>query len=211
VALLAPTAGCFEISAATVPPAILAANGWNENVTAGQSHSDFTGLSREEVRVFQHAPGSDGFGGSLSLVTIRAFLTPTQDSLRQQVQSTVQEQAAARNIDISGPAKNGGRVNSEKRSTLWFTFAGNASSSNGIFNADASVDIVGEVWDCPEARVLVVGVGLAQTNNVQSIGGFHVPQNPDYRTWYALIGDPQGSIDPAATQPGLLFSTTCTS
>jgi hypothetical protein len=194
--LAAPAlSGCFEIAAAHPTDAVLAARNWALNETASRSDASWGGLVRDEVRVYEHKAGGDGYAGTLTLATIRTFFAPSDGDLRDQLSQRVKDAAAANGIAIGAEAKQGSRTNAEGRSTVWFTYDGNATATGSVFTRNAEVRILGEVWNCPDDRTTVVAVGLAQVNDVQSLGGVAIPQSPDTRTWAALVADPKGTIE----------------
>ncbi|MHB8586925.1 MAG: hypothetical protein ACYDDF_13940 [Thermoplasmatota archaeon] len=210
LAAFVPMAGCFEIPAGNIPTSVLHTLGWVENTTADQSQSDPTGIFRTEVRVYEHAAQSGTYGGHLFIETTRAIFAPSAASLRDAIETRVRDQAQSEGIDISGAAHNGSRTNGDHRSTQWFTFSGNATSSTTVFTANSAVRVVGEVWDCPEDRVVVAAVGLAQVDSVQTIGGIPVTTNPSTQTWDSIIADPSASIE-GVQGNGLLYNAVCSS
>lgn len=208
VLLAAATAGCLEIPAARVPADSLEAKNWRENATSAHSGSSWGGLVRSEQRGFEHASGSDGYAGHLGVVTIRAFLEQSEEDLRDRLQETVRAQSEAKGIEIAEDAEKGARTNADGRATQWFTYRGTAKSADTLFTRNAEVRIVGEVWNCRESRSVVIAVGLAQVNDVRTIGGIAVPRDPDFRTWQSLIADPEGTIEDVRGT-GLLDSIVC--
>lgn len=208
VLLLAATAGCLEIPAASVATSVLTAKGWEENATAARSDARWGGLARTELRVFEHARAGSDYGGHLSVVTIRSFLEQSEQDLRDRLQETVRTQSEAKGIEIGKDGEKGARENAEGRATQWFTYQGVAKSPETLFTRNADVRIVGEVWNCRASRTVVVAVGLAQVNDARVIGGIPITQDPNLSTWRELVADPEGTIE-GAKGSGLLDAVAC--
>lgn len=208
VVATASLAGCLEIAAATVPDSTLEAKGWVANATASSSSSSWGGISRTEIRVYDHPRGPSGYAGTLTMITLRAFLEPGEEDLRDMLRERTRAVAEENGIAVADQGQEGARENAEGKATVWFVDSGTATSSDVLFTRDADVRIVGEVWNCRAERTAVVAVGLAQVNDVRSIGGILRPENPDTRTFASIVADPKGTVD-GHRGNGLLYSTTC--
>lgn len=214
VLLLVLGSGCVGIAApARVPDELLGGrdgNGWA--LDAGESEqrpqgSGF-GLVATQTLLYED-PGDPGYPASLSLTTIRTLLAPSTNELRERVRERVRERAQELGIRLDAEERQGSRVVATGDPSLWFLFRGTVEEAGELFTQDATVRILGEVWNCRASGNSVAAVGLAQIDSVTLVNGVPVRRQVDETNWRELVQDPAGSIEGVAGIKGLLYNVAC--
>jgi hypothetical protein len=209
LALALVTAGCLSLRVAYVPDSLLT-NGWAKDGADSQSSptSQSGGFVKTQSLVYQDTAPSKGYKGSLTVTTLRALTRPSEDKLRSMIEDRVREQTEAKGVTTQAGGEQGTRSVSSGATAYWFVFNGTVSSGT-FFSSSAQVKVFGEVFQCPTGGADVFTVGLAQTTDVQSIGGVPIASNPDYTTWSQIVQDPDGRVEGYAGSDGLAFGVHC--
>lgn len=206
--------GCVSLTPAKVPDRLLegrGGNGWAKNQTASQSEptSAQFGMAKIQALVYEDRQSSQGFDGTLTVITLRQLLRPSESSVQEKVQPAVRDAAQAKGVRIEGAPATGTRTLANHNAASWFVYNGTVDQA-GFFTArNAKVKIFGEVFQCPERKTIVVTVGLAQITDVRSVGGVPLPSDPDPTTWKEIVGDPRGTIEGARDSDGLAYNVQC--
>lgn len=214
-ALLAGCVGGF--APARVPGELLqgdGGNGWTEDPKRSdpEPRSESLGLVRRQALAYEDdgKGGNGGYPATLTLTTLRLAPLPGETQLRDILRDQVRLRSEESGIRLGPEATEGSRALADGHRTLYFVVRGNVTGEGALFTTrDAAANIVGEVWNCPEAGTSVAAVGLAQVSSVQRIGGVPLPAQENPLNWRELVGDPDGSIDGALASDGLLYNARC--
>lgn len=208
VALLAvPVAGCIEIVDAGIPQPLLAAHGWRENATARTSRSEWFGLARADMRVYEDRAA--GHPGRLWVHTLKAPVTPDEEALVPKLRERVEAEAERQGIALRTVDDSGERTLLNGARSTWFAYNGSSSSSSGFVTQNAEVHVFGEVWACRAARTVVVVVGIAQVTDAKTYGGILTQPNRDPSTWNEIVADPEGTVEGRRGNDGLAWNAVC--
>lgn len=208
---LAGLAGCLKLEAAHVPDRYLA-NGWvaDDAQSDDEPASQSGGLARTQTLAYKDEARDDrGYPGTLTVITLRALVTPSGESLLEQVSERVREAAEARGIRIDAETSDGERTLASKVESSFFLYNGTVTAAEGLFTRNAKVKIIGEAWECRDERTAVVAVALAQVTDARSLGGVPFPSNNDPATWREIVNDPAGTIEGARGTSGLVYNVAC--
>lgn len=207
----AACAGCLKLEAARVPASALV-NGWveDEAQSDAEPESQSGGLARTQRFAYKDEARDDrGYAGTLTVITIRALVTPSGESLLDQVEGRVRDAAEARGIRVDAEAAKGERTLANKAESSWFLYNGTVTAEEGLFTRNAKVKILGEAWECRDERTAVVAIALAQVTDARSLGGVPFPSNNDPTTWRELVADPAGHIEGVRGSNGLVYNVAC--
>ncbi|HVL47936.1 MAG TPA: hypothetical protein VM889_05225 [Candidatus Thermoplasmatota archaeon] len=211
VLLAAPLAGCVSLTPAKVPQNLLGGNGWR--LDTGRSddapRSEAFGLAARQSLVYVDEGRSPrGYPGQILLLTLKGLLTPSDESIKDQVRTQVLEGAAAAGIAVGAQSREGRRALASGATSTFFTYDGVVRGGGGVFTTSkAEVKILGEVWHCRQTGTSVLAVALAQVSDVDAVGGVELPANRDATTWREIVADPSGALD--GTGNGLVYAVTC--
>ncbi len=206
-------AGCFEVTVAHVPAEYLGGkdgNGWSAVPDAAESASGMLGTTKVEVRVYEDPGDRGGYPATMSVATLKNLLSPSEESLLEEIRSRVQARAERNGIVLEGDAERGVRTLADGHETRYFLWKGKVTSSGSLFRTeDAAVRILGEVWDCRESGTSVAVVGLAQTTSARRVGGVPVTSNTNTANWREIVQDAAGTIEGATGDRGLAAHVRC--
>lgn len=222
VALLLPALalpGCVDIQAAHVPDGYLDAsrsNGWTRNDTASQREpsSASMGFQKTWTLVYDDRGDGAGYPGVLVVTTLRAVPAPSEERIREHVEQTVRDQAAAKGIALGPTSSTGSRSLANGATSTYFVYSGNVSTS-GFFARNAEVRIFGEVFRCDGPKTIVAVVGIAQVSDVKSVNpgpgipGLPAPSGRDDTTWREIVADDTGRIEGIRGSDGLAYRVAC--
>ncbi|HEX2023005.1 MAG TPA: hypothetical protein VHH36_09830 [Candidatus Thermoplasmatota archaeon] len=217
--LLAPLSGCVEITPARVPDRYLegrGGNGWEKNLTASQSEPSSAGLgfTKTQALAYEDKVAEPGYPGFLVVTTLRAVPAPSAERIREHVDQSVRDAAAAKGIALKGEPAAGSRTLASGVGTTFLVYQGNVSTS-GFFSRNADVKILGEVFECEDAKTVVAVVGLAQVSDVRIVRPnpllppTEVPSDRDETTWREIAGDPSGTVDGQRGSEALAWRVEC--
>jgi hypothetical protein len=205
--------GGDDFDPATIPDKHLegaGGNGWEKNLSASQSEPEGGRTAKSQTLVYEDKRSTEGYPGTLTVTTLRTLVRPTESTVRETVQERIREEAESRGLRIEGNAVTGTRKLAVGEDSQWFVYNGSVQSTGSLFQSrDARVKIYGEVFQCDEARTLVVLVGLAQTSDVRRVGGVPLPGEEDPTTWREVVADPRGSIEGVRGSDGLSYNVAC--
>jgi len=203
--------GCLDLAPARVPDRFLegaGGNGWSKNFSASQREPVSQGsLVKTQTLVYEDHANSP-YVGSLSVITLRALLRPSEEKLRPMISERIKEQAESNGIRIQSGSEEGTRTDANGAEAFWFVHNGTVERP-GFFAQSAQVKVYGEIFQCPTQKTDVITVGLAQTTDVKSIGGVVIPSDPDYSTWGEIVADPSASIEGYRRSDGLSYNVQC--
>ena len=216
------TPGCLSFRTAHVPDKFLegpGGNGWErvENKSMAEPESEWMGFKKTQVLTYQdRAAGGPGYPGTLTLVTLRAPTTYSPDTLKDLIKDQVRTRAEASGLKIQGDPIEGTRTLSNGAESQYFVYTANVTQT-GFFTAkDAGAKIVGEVWNCADAKTSVIAVGFAQVNARSTTAGITLPgaapggsRGADPATWREIVADKDGSIDGHKGERGLIWNIAC--
>lgn len=211
LALLAAP-GCLDLSPARVPDRLLegpGGNGWVKNFSASQTEPVSTsgGFVKTQALVYEDHASSPYFG-SLSVITVRTLLRPSEEKLRPMISERILEEAGKKGIRIAPGSEQGTRTDANGAQAFWFVHNGTVERP-GFFSQSAQVKVYGEVYQCPTQKTDVVTIGLAQTSDVKSIGGVPLPSDPDHSTWREIVADARGDVEGYRGSDGLAYNVQC--
>lgn len=213
--LLAASAlgGCVKLSAAHVPAKFLtSANAWEADEAASDdepSSAAFGTTRTQRLSYRDDAEDDKGYPGRLSVYTVKTLVTPSEESLRDQVQSQVRALVEEQGIRLDAEAARGSRALANKAESLFFVYNGTVTQTSGLFTQNSKAKIVGEVFQCRSERSAVVAVAITQVTTVRTLGGVTFPANNDATTWREVVADPKGTIEGVRGSDGLLFNVAC--
>lgn len=214
VLLAASLTGCSQVGVdvepARIPNRLLdgaGGNGWSAEPGASQEEPQGGAFSKAQSLVYEDRESDEGYPGTLTVTTLRALVRPSESDVRDKAQERIREEAEQRGVRIAEGATTGERRLANGAQSLWFVYNGTVSST-GFFSArDASVKIYGEVFECGKATVVIVG--LAQINDIRSVGGVPLPSDGDPTTWREIAADPRGTLEGIRGSDGLAYNVEC--
>ncbi len=206
-------AGCVSITVARVPARLLdGASGWFEDPArsdASPESSGFGTAKSQRIAYRDEAKDGRGYAGALTVITLRTLISPSDESLREDLRDQVEDVAGRNGIRLDQQVATGSRALANRATSLHFLFNGTVTRSDGLFGEDAKVKVLGEVFTCRREKSSVVAVGIAQVTRTRSIGGVPIPSDRDATTWTEIVADPSGTIEGQRGGDGLVFNVVC--
>lgn len=202
--------GCVSLTPARVPAASLdpgAGNGWNYDAPNSSSVEGGYFSKRAVNAYLDLAEEGQGHPGRLTVLSVRGLLSPDREELRERVEQRLRENAEQSGLELSSQTHEGQRSLANGARSYYLTFNGTARSESSVFETNAQVRIVGEVFRCTGGPTVVV-TGSAQVSETESVGGVQTSEEVDPQTWAEIVRDPPGTIDGFRGQ-GLTYSIEC--
>lgn len=211
VGVLALTAGCVSLTPAEVPSAVLdpsTGNGW-EHDEANSTGVQGGWTSKRAVNAYLDTAEDDrGHPGRMSVVSIRSFLDPDREELRDRVEEHIRESAEQNGLEVDRDSRQQGqRTLANEARSFYVAFNATAASQGSVFASDAEVRLLGEVFRCTGGATVIV-TGSAQISEAESVGGVETGEDYDPRTWAEIVRDPSGTIEGHRGQ-GLVYRIQC--
>lgn len=203
--------GCLDLTPARVPDRFLegaGGNGWAKNFSASQREPVSQGSFLKTQMLVYEDHASPPYVGTLSVITLRTLLRPSEEKLRPMISDRINEQAESKGIRMQSGGEEGTRRDANGAEAFWFVHNGTVERP-GFFAQSAQVKVYGEIFQCPTQKTDVITVGLAQTTDVRSIGGVVIPSDPDYSTWREIVADPNAEIEGYRGIDGLAYNVQC--
>jgi len=203
--------GCVSLDRAFLPERVLdqrASNGWV--VDPGLEEDVHGGAFSKQALVGYRDEAEDGrgFRGVLVIESFRGLLSPDREALRERAGESLRDQARELGLALESAGRNGERTLANGARSFYIVVNATARDSGPLFDEEARVKMVGEVFRCTGGATVVV-TGSAQIDTLQSIGGLDVRRVVDTTTWREMVQDPRGSIEGHMGSLGLLHNVAC--
>jgi len=183
--LLLSSSGCLTLREAYVPEQVLT-EGWHENKGKSEYGSNYFGLQRWSSFTYEN-----GESVTLTVTTLKTLIMMDKTELLNRLEEEILKAGAAYGIEIDkGSKTKGSRTlgNGHKSSYLLY---------NGT-KEEVRYRIIGEVWSCSKSGVSVICLGLADLSQIDGV-----------TKWEKMVGDPNGTIDKAEREDGLIYNVNC--
>lgn len=217
VGLLASVAlsGCFDPYRVQVPAGALADSVVDWNVTKLSQEGTTFGTKSVETRYIHLPDEGPPYPGVLQVFSLRGDGANDRDRLYGHAQDVLADAIAREGIAIDSSKDASGRRDlANGLETRWFTHTGriDSSSDDSIFlPGDAEhlvVQVHGEVGYDGRAKTGFIAVAFVQigTHTESNLPGVIPPaEEEDLNTWFAVVADPDGSVDGASLPKGGLL------
>lgn len=210
VGLLALTAGCVSLTPSVVPAEALdegTNNGWERDPANSTEVSGGWTQKQASKAYLDQAEDDRGHPGRMTVTSVRTFLDPDREELRDRVREQLRENAQRNGLELDEQMREGQRRLANDALSYYVTFNGTARAEGSVFASNAEVRLLGEVFRCTGGATVIV-TASAQVSEAQSVGGVPTGEDRDARTWAEIVRDPTGTIDGYRGQ-GLVHQIEC--
>ena len=196
VILFVVSSGCLDLTSAYVSGGTLT-DGWYENASLRNSGSKYLGLEKWASATYQ----IDGdYPATLTVTTMKTLILMDEQELQHETKELINS-SIKEGIILNESSETTGERSLEKlHITMYMTYQGLDTSGE----ADETVKIIGEVWNCPTSGTSVICIGTAyitKSNDNTSL------QNTS--GWEKIVKDPVGTIGGYTGDDGLIYNVTC--
>jgi hypothetical protein len=189
--LLTACSGCVHLTSAYISNTYLT-DGWYENLALRNTGSQLLGLEKWGSVTYEI---KGKYPASVTITTIKTILLKDIQELNQNVQHLI-EDTFQHSITLSTNTT-GERTLFKNHKTMYVCYDGRDMVK------DENVKIIGEVWNCGTSGTSLICIGIAYVTNKE------YPELENRTNWEKIVSDPQGTIEHAFGEDGLLYHVTC--
>lgn len=208
VVVAATLAGCLTLTAARVPDPYLT-RGWQEDAARSDDEPSKEGLGRRQALAYKDAGDGPGYGGSLTVVTIRTLVAMSEETILEALRQNLEDHASAQDIRLENEIEDGSRALANGATSRYVVYTGEVAKSSLLFKQAARTKLLGEVFRCDAERTVVVAAAIAQVTDVRSVGGVPLPRDDEPQTWHEIVADPAGTVEDVVGGDGLAYRIAC--
>lgn len=177
--------GCLTLKQAYIPDQILT-EGWHENKSETEEGSNYFGFEKWYSITYENGESS-----SLTVTTIKTLIMMDKPDLLKKADEEMFNAASSYGITINqGSKTQGNRVLGNGHESSYVIY--NGTKENRKYR------MISEVWSCSKSGVSIICMGLTDLSNVNGLVN-----------WEKIVGDPDGNIDDAERNDGLIYNVKC--